>query len=135
MRKLWPTRRISTVVMSEHPFSPASRAELIRRLGTLTLRSERDGDTHAITVSGELDLASAPDLEAELQAVEASDARTIMLDLAGLDFIDSTGLRLLLNAHARSRADSDRLVLLRPADGVFRVFEIAGLADRLPFAD
>jgi len=121
--------------MSEHPFSPASRAELIRRLGTLTLRSERDGDTHAITVSGELDLASAPDLEAELQAVEASDARTIMLDLAGLDFIDSTGLRLLLNAHARSRADSDRLVLLRPADGVFRVFEIAGLADRLPFAD
>jgi len=121
--------------MSEHPSSPASRAELIRKLGTLTLRSERDGDTHAITVSGELDLASAPDLEAELQAVEASDARTIMLDLAGLDFIDSTGLRLLLNAHARSRADSERLVLLRPADGVFRVFEIAGLADRLPFAD
>jgi len=107
----------------------------MRKLGTLTLRSERDGDTHAITVSGELDLASAPELEAELQAVEASDARTIMLDLAELQFIDSTGLRLLLTAHARSQADSERLVLLRPTDGVFRVFEIAGLANRLPFAD
>jgi anti-anti-sigma factor len=92
------------MVMSERHSSQVSRAELMRNLGTLTLRSERDGDTHAITVSGELDLAGAPDLEAELQAVEASDARTIMLDLAGLQFIDSTGLRLLLTAHARERA-------------------------------
>jgi len=121
--------------MSENPPSPGSRAELVRKLGTLTLQSARDGDTHAITVSGELDVASAPDLEAELLAVEATDARTIMVDLAGLQFIDSTGLRLLLNAYARSRADSDRLALLRPTDGVFRVFEIAGLANRLPFAD
>jgi len=123
------------MVMFDDRSSQASRAELVRKLGTLTLHSERDGDTHAITVSGELDLASAPDLEAELLAVEATDARTIMLDLVGLQFIDSTGLRLLLNAQARSRADSNRLVLLRPTDGVFRVLEIAGLANRLPFAD
>lgn len=107
----------------------------MRTLGTLTLQSERDGDAHTITVSGELDLASAPELEAELLAAEASDARTIMLDLGGMQFIDSTGLRLLLTANARSRADSGRLVLLRPSDDVFRVFEIAGLSTRLPFAD
>lgn len=121
--------------MTEPASHLASRAELVRQLGTLTLRSLRDADTHAITLSGELDMATAPDLADELQCVEATDARTIMLDLGGLDFIDSTGLRVLLQASARSRADSDRLVLLRPADPVFRAFVISGLAARLPFAD
>jgi len=117
--------------------SPAqySRAELVRTLGTLTLRSARDGDIHAIDVSGELDVANASDLESELQRIEATDARTIMLDLGDLQFIDSTGIRVLINAHARSRADSGRLVLLRPTGHVFRVLEISGLVDRLPFAD
>jgi hypothetical protein len=44
-------------------------------------------------------------------------------------------VRLLLVAHARSRADSDRLVLLRGPAAVQRVFELTGILDRLPFAD
>jgi anti-sigma B factor antagonist len=112
-----------------------SRAELLRKLGAFAVRSERDGAAHTIAPSGELDLATAPDLEAELLRVEATDADSIMLDLSALQFIDSTGIRLVLMADARSRADSDRLRLLRPRAGVFRVFEICGIADRLPFAD
>ena len=51
-------------------------------------------------------------------------------DLSGLRFIDTTGIRLVLSADARSRADSNRLELLRPADSVFRVFVICGFAAR-----
>ena len=121
--------------MSEHEPSTESRADFPPTVGTFTLRSERDGGTHRISPSGELDLATAPDLEAELLRVEATDADAIVLDLSGLDFIDSTGIRLVVMADARSRADSNRLSLLRPSDGVFRVFVICGMADRLPFVD
>jgi anti-sigma B factor antagonist len=121
--------------MPDREPSSGSRADFLRTVGTLTLRSQRDGGTHTISPSGELDLATAPGLEAELLRVEATDAETIVLDLSGLDFIDSTGIRLVVMADARSRADSDRLSLVRPSDGVFRVFVICGMADRLPFID
>ena len=121
--------------MSEPDPSTEPRAGLLRAVGTLTLRSERDGDTHRISPCGELDLATAPDLEAELLRVEATDADAIVLDLSGLDFIDSSGIRLVVMADARSRADSNRLSLLRPRDGVFRAFVICGVAERLPFVD
>ncbi|HEY1539545.1 MAG TPA: STAS domain-containing protein [Solirubrobacteraceae bacterium] len=121
--------------MSDHdpPFEPG--AELVRKLPGFALRSERDGAAHTISPSGELDMATAPELEAELLRVEATDAHAIMLDLAALEFIDTTGIRVILKADARSRADGDRLVLLRPGARVFRVFEICGMVDRLPFAD
>ncbi len=58
-----------------------------------------------------------------------------MLDLSGLTFMDSTGARLVLQANARSRADSCRLTLLRGPRAVQRVFELTGLTELLPFAD
>lgn len=130
-----PTIAVVHAVMSEHDPSTDPRADVLRTVGTFTLRSERDGDTHRIAPTGELDLATAPALEAELLRVEATDVAAIVLDLSSLDFIDSTGIRLVVMADARSRADSRRLSLLRPSDGVFRVFVICGLADRLPFVE
>ena len=53
----------------------------------------------------------------------------------GQEFVDSTGIRVVVIADTRSRADANRLSLLRPSDGVFRVFVICGMADRLPFVD
>jgi anti-sigma B factor antagonist len=111
------------------------RAADFFKAGELTVRSERDGVVQTICVEGELDLATAERLERELTRVEATDVLSIILDLSGLTFIDSTGVRLLLFAHARSRADSDRLVLLRGPAAVQRVFELTGILDRLPFAD
>jgi len=120
----------------QHPNpNPESRADFLLTVGTLTLLSEREGDTHTISPYGELDLATAHDLQAEILRVEATDAESIVLDLSGLDFIDSTGIQLVIQAEARSRANSRRLSLLRPSDRVFRVFVICGVADRLPFAD
>jgi anti-sigma B factor antagonist len=110
------------------------RAERARKLGSLALRSERDGETHVLELIGELDLDGAPRLEEELRRVESSDAAAIIVDLAGLEFIDSTGIRLLLMAAERCHADG-RLTLLKGPRQVHRVFEITDLVDRLPFAD
>ena len=110
------------------------RAEHARKLGSLALRSERDGDTHVIELIGELDLDGAPRLEEELLRVESSDVASIIVDLSALEFIDSTGIRLLLMAADRC-SDSGRFTLLRGPRQVHRVFEITDLVDRLPFAD
>ncbi|HEX4345434.1 MAG TPA: anti-sigma factor antagonist [Solirubrobacteraceae bacterium] len=111
------------------------RAADLLKVGQLTVRSERDGLLHTIGVRGELDFATADDVERELVRVEGTDALSIVVDLSGLTFIDSTGVRLLISAHARSRADSDRLTLLRGPRLVQRVFELTGVLDLLPFAD
>jgi anti-anti-sigma factor len=58
-----------------------------------------------------------------------------VLDLSDLQFIDSTGVRLLISAHARSRVNANPLALLRGPNGVQRVFERAASLDLLPFAD
>ena len=111
------------------------RAAQVIELGVLRVHSEREGAVHTIALSGELDLAGAPGAEEELKRVEATDAGVIVLDLSGLTFIDSTGVRLVVSADARSRADSNRLTLLRGPAAVQRVFEISGVEELVPFAD
>ena len=119
--------------MTEPSLPERSRAEHIIELGQLTLRSQREGDVHTITLTGEMDLSNAAEVERELQQAEATDVGTIVIDLSGLEFMDSTGIRLLIAADARSRADSCRLMLTRPPAQVFRVLCIAGIDELLPF--
>lgn len=115
------------------PGDDGDRASRASKLGSLDLRSSRDGDVHIIELIGELDLDGAPRLEEELQRVESTDVASIVVDLGSLQFIDSTGIRLLVMAAERS--GEDRFSLLRGPKQVHRVFEITDLADRLPFAD
>ena len=134
-----PTGRVLYDQASLSESSPSedapTRAEQIVSLGELSMRSVRDADTHTIVLRGEMDIANAADVEKELLRVEATDATTIVLDLAELSFIDSTGIRLLLMADSRSRANGERLVLRRPPEGVLRVLRLAGVEDRLRFTD
>lgn len=88
-----------------------------------------------IALAGELDLATADEVEQEIVRVEATDADSIVVDLSDLRFMDSTGVRILLSADARSRADGSRLALLRGPAAVQRVFELSGISDLLPFGD
>jgi anti-anti-sigma factor len=126
---------VPSPVMSEKPISESMRAADVRHLGALTMRSTRDGDRHVIALAGELDLAGADLFSDELQRVEATDVRRIVIDLRDLEFIDSTGIRIIYTADMRSRADSDRLVIRRGPDKVHRLFVMTDLADRLPFVD
>lgn len=112
-----------------------SRANELVDLGHLRMRSERKGDEQVIGLFGELDLASADRVEEELLRIESSDVRSIVLDLSGLEFMDSTGVRLILAADARSRDDGKRLLLRRGPPSVQRVLQISGVEQMLPFTD
>lgn len=101
----------------------------------MTLESQRDGDTHVLALNGELDLVTTPRVEKELRLVEASDADAIVIDLSGIEFVDSTGIRLLIEAQQRSRWEPGRLAVKRPPARVMRVLTIAGIDDLLPFVD
>jgi len=105
------------------------------RFGFLEVRSERSDDDHVIALTGELDLEGAERVTQELLRVEVTDASRIVLDLSNLRFIDSTGVRLILSADARSRANGHRLALVRGPQTVQRVFVLTGVAERLPFED
>ena len=106
-----------------------------RRFGVLELRSERSDGDHVIALDGELDLAGAERVTQELRSAEASDARRIILDLSNLEFIESSGIRLIVAAGARSRMDGARLALIRGPRSVHRVFELTAVAERLPFVE
>lgn len=88
-----------------------------------------------LTLEGELDLASASKLEQELLSVEAGRPRRVVVDLGGLTFMDSTGMRTLALAQRRSLADSHELVLRRGPHQVQRVFELTGSQDTFTFED
>ena len=82
-----------------------------------------DGTLLIVAPSGELDLATAPELEHVLD--QWTDGhRAIVLDLRGLSFLDSSGIRLLVCASRRAGA---RLALVPPPDHVERVLEICGV--------
>lgn len=85
----------------------------------------------AVTLAGELDIAGV--LEAE-QAVDAAirDSRgALVLDLSDLDFLDSSGIRVVLRARALLARDERDLAIVCPAGAVRRAFEVAGIDDLL----
>jgi stage II sporulation protein AA (anti-sigma F factor antagonist) len=101
--------------------------------GRLVITSETDAGTARLTLEGELDLASAGQVEEQLSALEADRPERILIDLGGLAFIDSTGLRTLIQADQRAREAGSELVL-RPGDeSIQRVFELTGALDVLRF--
>ena len=89
------------------------------------------GDSVHVSLSGELDISSAPRLQDDLARVEAGEPATIVLDLSGLDFMDSTGLRLLIGADSRARNAGRRLILIRGNEMVQRVLRVTRLDERL----
>jgi len=83
-----------------------------------------------ITVAGEVDLATAPELAAALDEVGADDG-PIVVDLTEVGFLDSSGLNVLLQARERlGGGTSVRLVATRPA--ILRVLAVTGLDEVFP---
>lgn len=87
---------------------------------------------HRLSVSGELDLATTPQLEQKARILLADGARSIVIDLANLDFIDSTGLRLLLLLSREAAGDDWAMLITRPSEQVQTILEITGTATELP---
>jgi anti-sigma B factor antagonist len=103
--------------------------------GALKIESLRDRDTLIVALSGELDLASAPDLERELQVGAEGAPSRMVIDLSGLGFMDSTGLQALLRARERAQEAGYLLSLRRGPHQVQRVFELTKTVDAFTFVD
>jgi anti-sigma B factor antagonist len=84
---------------------------------------------------GELDIATVDKLQAEVTRLRESGFERIVLDLRGVRFLDSTGLRLVLALDGAARADSHELSVIRGSDVVHRIFEVTQVAERLNFVD
>ena len=97
----------------------------------LQMRVEPDGPWTVVVVAGELELSTAPRFMAAVQQLLDAGAGAIRIDLGGVTFIDSTGLRTLLRLAARD-ARVTRLELLPGPPAVQRVFELCGVEDLLP---
>lgn len=100
------------------------------------LRSERTDAGECVRLLGEMDLSVIGSVDREMRRAEATDADRIVLDLDELDFLDASGVRLLLHLNARSRSNGCRLSITRArSTQVQRVIELTGVGDVLPFTD
>jgi anti-sigma B factor antagonist len=93
-----------------------------------TVRNERRGGASVVVPTGELDLATAPALEASLtRAFDEAGSGRVVLDLRELEFIDSSGLRTLLTARKRADEAGADFSLVAGHRGLERTLEIAGV--------
>ena len=88
-----------------------------------------------LVVTGELDLRTSPELEDRLTRAFDAGAELVILDLRQIEFMDSTGLRVLLSAHQRAHESGRRFALVKGADQVERVLTLTGVRDLLTVVD
>jgi anti-anti-sigma factor len=94
----------------------------------------RDGTplgTVEVVLDGELDIATFGDAQRQVESAEAAAPRLLVLDLSGLTFVDSTGVRLALLADDHARAAGRRFAVRLGSGHALRVFEALGLVDKL----
>jgi anti-sigma B factor antagonist len=95
----------------------------------------REGPAAVVVVSGELDLASGPELESELDRLSGPETRLVVIDLRQLDFMDSTGLSIIVRAHQRMAGEGCEMGLVKGSQQVQRLLDLTGVADRLRLVD
>jgi anti-sigma B factor antagonist len=93
----------------------------------LSVNIDRSGSGIVFRLHGELDLSTAPALRESLSRALADECSDIVLDLAGLDYLDSTGLSLFVGARNRAAASGVRLRIRNPQRGTRRLLEITNL--------
>jgi stage II sporulation protein AA (anti-sigma F factor antagonist) len=97
----------------------------------LQIDVRHEHDRRVLCLRGELDLASAPLLQREIESDESGATTTVVLDLEQLKFIDSTGLRVILLAQEHSREHSREFAVTRGSQQVQRLLAITGVSEHL----
>jgi anti-sigma B factor antagonist len=90
-------------------------------------RSQRD---HVIvTAAGEIDLYTAPKMQADLAAIidSAAPAARVVIDMSGVEFCDSTGMNVLLSGLRQVRERGGELELAAPRPAVLKILQVTGL--------
>ena len=92
------------------------------------------GSAFVVTPEGELDLGTVDELRATL-AARPGECHRLVLDLTGLTFFDTSGMRLVVETLQDARRSGISLAFVRGPEDVQRLFDLAGMGDRLPFFD
>ncbi|MGB7981296.1 MAG: STAS domain-containing protein [Candidatus Nanopelagicales bacterium] len=101
----------------------------------LQLATRSQGTASVVSVTGEVDVFSAPDLDAELSELVAAGSPRLVVDLSKVAFLDSTGLGVLVKALKHSREAGGWLHLVITSDRIRKIFEITGLDASIPIFD
>lgn len=95
----------------------------------MTINVEKNNEIAVLKIEGRLDTVTAPQLEAEINALSA-DVKSLVMDLEKLEYVSSAGLRVILSAQKKmSKLGGMKLVSV--CEAVMEVFEITGFADIL----
>ncbi|MGH4026449.1 MAG: STAS domain-containing protein [Pseudonocardiaceae bacterium] len=100
-------------------------------MSQLEVHREHDGDLAIVSFRGEFDYAEMGVAQEEIGAAEAQDPTILVLDLTELEFMDSSAVRVILQADSRARDQGRRLALVTGNGPPHRVLSILGLTDRL----
>ncbi len=100
----------------------------------LRVRVRSYGRTVELALEGEFDLAAAARVRAAVRTAFEQDSDCLVLDLARVTFMDSTGIHVALEAGRRAQAQQVRLVIIPGPTQVQRLFDLCGLTNVLPFA-
>ena len=95
----------------------------------------QEGTVRQISLNGEFDLKGFPEVAELFREAFSNGSSAVEVDLRGLTFLDSSGIRSLLMANRDSKAAGVTLTIIPAPPGVQRVFEVAGLLEELPFAE
>jgi anti-anti-sigma factor len=106
------------------------------RPGKFEIEQEGEGEGVTLSLTGELDMRTATELSERFARCLADGARVLTVDLRRVAFMDSSGLRLLIELHDRSREDGWRLRLVPPkAQAAALVIRVSGADKALPFVN
>lgn len=97
-------------------------------MSELELHAAPLGAAPGLSVQGQVDMATAPELDERLEAAIRESVGAFVLDLSGVSFLDSTGLKILLRARGLLGREDRALVVVCPHGPVRRVFELSGLS-------
>jgi anti-sigma B factor antagonist len=103
--------------------------------GNLRILLTPDAQGTVIALEGELDLSSAPELDRRIRELDGTNPGRVLIDLRGLDFMDSTGLALMIRAQQTAERSGSGLSLRRGPAQIQRLFELTKLIDHFSFED
>ncbi|HWT23308.1 MAG TPA: STAS domain-containing protein [Solirubrobacteraceae bacterium] len=104
-------------------------------MANLRVETSTSDEVTVVAIAGDLDLAGAGVLDRALEQAWSGDAGALVLDLRDVEFMDSSGLRVIIVASQRAEKDARRFALVPGKAQVMRVFEITRMEERLHFVE
>lgn len=101
--------------------------------GLIEVESSAQGTTQLVVVRGELDLSTVERVRGRLDIALAEGSETVVLDLSGVTFCDSSGIKLVVESDHRATERRVRFVVIRPAGPAWRPFELCNIDRRVTF--